>query len=63
MKINQHQNNEVICKVEERSLLKVIARRQENEIGNILRGRSVLKDEIERRYEGNRPRERKRNFV
>ena len=54
-------NEEVLKMVpEERSLMDVIWRRMKNWIGHILRGESLLREVIEGRMIGKRPRGRKR---
>ena len=52
-------NEEVLQMVqEERSLMEVIWRRKKNWIGHILRGESLLREVIDGRMIGNRPRRR-----
>ena len=60
-----HRSNEdVLRKVnEERHLMTVIKRRQKNWIGHILRGESMFKEVIEGRFEGRRPRGRRRKSL
>jgi len=54
-------NEEVLHLVQEKgSLMDVIWRRKKNWIGHILRGESLLKEVIEGRMIGKRPRGRKR---
>src|SRR6218665_2426689 len=54
-------NEEVLQMVqEERSLMDVILRRKENRIGHMLRGESLLREVIEGRMIGKRPRGGKR---
>ena len=57
-------NEEVLQMVqEERSLMEVIWRRKKNWIGQILRGEILLREVIEGRMLGKRPRGRKRGYV
>ena len=54
-------NEEVLKTVgEERQLVKTIQRRKKNWIGHILHGDGLMKDVLEGRMEGKRPRGRKR---
>ena len=57
-----HRSNEDVLREvnEESHLMTVIKRRQKNCIGHILRGKSMLKEVIEGRFEGRRPRGRQR---
>ena len=57
-------NEEVLGMVgEKRTLITTIKRRQKNWIGHILRGDGLLKDIIEGKFEGQRPRGRKRKSM
>ena len=60
-----HKTNEEIIRMvgEERILIITIKRRQKNWIGHILRGDWLLKDIIEGKFAGRRPRGRKRKSV
>ena len=48
---------------EERTLITTIRRRQKTWIGHILRGNGLLKDIMEGKFEGRRPRGRKRKSM
>ena len=60
-----HRSNEDVLREmnEERRLMTVIKRRQKNWIGHILRGESMFKEVVEGRFEGRKPRGRKRKSL
>ena len=60
-----HKTNEDVLRMvgEERALIKTIRRRQKNWMGHILRGKGLLKDIVEGKFEGRRPRGRKRKSM
>ena len=60
-----HKTNEEVLRMveEERTLITTIRRRQKTWIGHILRGNGLLKDIMEGKFEGRRPRGRKRKLM
>jgi len=60
-----HKTNEEVLRMveEERTLITTIRRRQKTWIGHILRGNGLLKDIMEGKFEGRRPRGRKRKSM